>query len=168
MMKEELIGFFSRGLMVAIFLTGLSTSVNAGQEESASYPASPAVVTTATPAQDNKGTGMGQVDQRQTPGPGAGPPGFRGGYSSDPGSVAESPNPPINSPYYRYAVPPDQRYGKRGYGRGRYGYGVGYPGYRGQGGTGYPQHRQYGTPPRYPAAGSPGEQAVPQQQGRGN
>jgi hypothetical protein len=34
----------------------------------------------------------------------------------------------------------------------RQGEGVGYPGYRGQGGTGYPQHRQYGNPPRYPAA----------------
>ena len=32
------------------------------------------------------------------------------------------------------------------------GAGVGYPGYRGQGGTGYPQHRQYGNPPLYPAA----------------
>ncbi|MCP3870780.1 MAG: ankyrin repeat domain-containing protein, partial [Gammaproteobacteria bacterium] len=34
----------------------------------------------------------------------------------------------------------------------QHGEGVGYPGYRGQGGTGYPQHRQYGNPPRYPAA----------------
>jgi hypothetical protein len=36
-----------------------------------------------------------------------------------------------------------------GYGRGRRGYGVGYPGYRGQGGSPYPQHRQYGNPPFY-------------------
>ena len=34
----------------------------------------------------------------------------------------------------------------------QHGAGVGYPGYRGQGGTGYPQHKQYGNPPRYPAA----------------
>ena len=31
------------------------------------------------------------------------------------------------------------------------GAGTGFPGYRGQGGTGYPQHRQYGSPPLYPA-----------------
>lgn len=36
-----------------------------------------------------------------------------------------------------------------GYGRGRRGYGYGYPGYRGQGGTPYRQHRQYGNPPFY-------------------
>ena len=46
----------------------------------------------------------------------------------------------------------------------RYGAGVGYPGYRVQGGAGYPQHRQYGNPPRYPAA----DQAKPLSQAQNN
>ena len=33
--------------------------------------------------------------------------------------------------------------------------GSGYPGYRGQGGSGYPQHRQYADPPRGPLTTTP-------------
>jgi ankyrin repeat protein len=46
----------------------------------------------------------------------------------------------------------------------RHGEGVAYPGYRGQGGTGYPQHRQYGNPPRYPVA----DQATQSSQAQNN
>jgi len=162
-MQKDLIDFFTWVFIFAITLTGLSTQATASQEEAAGYSISAPVVTTGTPAPGGHGPGMGRGYQSQTPSPGQGGPGYRGGYSGDPAAVAESPNAPINSPYHREAVPPSQLYGRPGYGRGGRGYGVGYPGYRGQGGSGYPQHRQYGNPPRYPAAVTPGVQAPPQQ-----
>ena len=62
-------------------------------------------------------------------------------------------NTSTGSIYTRNAVGPDNRYlypGRDGRGMGN-----GYPGYRGQGGSGYPQHRQYANPPLYPATTTP-------------
>lgn len=52
--------------------------------------------------------------------------------------------------YPGFATPyPAPRYGE-GQRRNRRGMGYGYPGYRGQGGSPYPRHRQYGNPPGIP------------------
>ena len=69
----------------------------------------------------------------------AGPGGAGLGYPGWPGAAARSWQ---DRPY---------RGPGRGYrGRAR-GYGYGYPGYRGLGGSPYPQHRQFGQPPGVPA-----------------
>ena len=146
-MQEGIIGFFTWTFITAISFTALSTQATASQQETASYAISPPVVTTGTPVPGGNGPGMGRDYQRQMPGLGRGGTDYHRGYSRDPASVAQTPS-----------LPPGQRYGRPGYGRAGRGYGYGYPGYRGQGGSGYPQHRQYGNPPRYPV--TPGEQAA--------
>jgi hypothetical protein len=115
-----------------------------------------------------KGPGMGRRYQQIAPGPGRGSPIYR----SDPGAARPaavpkgsvspaSPSqlggpgqrrppalgfPPSSSDVPVYGPPP-------GFGRSYRGHrprgGPGYPGLRGPG-TGYPRHRQYANPPRYP------------------
>jgi len=145
-MQRDLMGLFPWAFIATINLLGLSIMANAGEQGSASYPTSPSVVTTGTPTPGENGTGTGM-------GTGRAGPGYGGRYSSD----------PTHLPDHREAVPSSRRFGRPGYGRSGRGYGYGYPGYRGQGGSRYPQHRQYANPPRYPVTTRPGEQAAPRQ-----
>ena len=124
------------------------------------------------PQLGGKGPGMGHDYQKNTPGPGKGKPNYQGGQtdpaepsSTDGSNTDNQVNKPAieaqqvdtqseNFPAQKIdeeqknlnSVPQTSAPAKR-----QRGAGVGFPGYRGQGGSGYPQHRQYGSPPLYPA-----------------
>ena len=160
-MLKGIAGFKSWMIVVIVFLAGGPTQAIAVQGGLGKPVSSPLVVAEGGPVWGGNGPGMGHYYQRQTPAPGRIGPENRGGYFSDPTNHARTPNPEPDSPYQRESVSPGQQSGRPRYGRGGRGYGYGYPGYRGQGGSGYPRHRQYGNPPRYPAAVAPGDRAVP-------
>lgn len=150
-MQTKFFGFIACVMIATIYSTTLSTTANASQDKSSENSTSTQVVATGAPPSADDEPGMRRDFQRRALRHGRGVPVYRDAYSSS----------PVNSPYTRDAVQPGQRFGRPGYGKRGRGYGYGYPGYRGHGGSGYPQHRQYGNPPRYPAVTAPDEQIVP-------
>jgi len=158
MVYRAISALLTLALVAAVPLPALPTDTGTGQQ-----PTTVSNPVTGTLPPGGKGPGMGRAYQKSTPGPGWGSPDHRGGYSGDPAAVTGTSSTPPDTPYNRGPDTSSQQYGRPGYGRGGRGYGYGYPGYRGQGGSGYPQHRQYGNPPRYPAWVTPGEQAAPRQ-----
>lgn len=157
-MRRALPGFLTLVLVAAMPLPALSVDADTAQP-----PTVPSKTMTGAPQPGGKGPGMGRAYQQNTPGPGRGGPDYRGGYSTDVPSGAKEADRPPDPDGNREAVPSGRGSGGPRHGRDGRGQGYGYPGYRGQGGTGYPQHRQYGKPPPYPAATTLGEQAAPQQ-----
>jgi len=129
------------------------------------------------PVPGGKGPGMGRSYQQNTPGPGRGSPGYRAGSgkkapppvdAAAAAAAARGPqgsglarqrqapglgSPPPGADYPVYGPPPGLG---RGHGGQRFRSGPGYPGLRGPG-TGYPRHRQYGSPPLYPSRPSGGQ-----------
>jgi hypothetical protein len=146
------IGFLLALFLVAIGVTGLSTQAKASEQQATDDARVQPAVKPETPASRAKGPGSGYDYQRPAPAPGRGGPGYGRGYWGDPAHTSRNPG----------AVSPEQRFNRPRYGRDGRGYGYGYPGYRGQGGSGYPRHRQYANPPRYPVKPTPAEQAESQ------
>jgi len=131
-----------------------------------------------TPAAGGKGPGMGHDYRQNVGGPGIGRGAAPGNASAIPLITAEpvatpapapipaappaqatgtlpAPAPPPGLGYPGYPTwAPGMGTGDVGPGQGSMrpgrGQGYGYPGYRGQGGSPYPGHRQYANPPRYP------------------
>jgi len=149
-MQKKIFGFIAWAMIATIYSTTLSTKADASQHESSEYSTSTQVVATGTPSPANDEPGMRRDYQRRALQHGRGIPVYRDAYSSS----------PVDSPYTRDAVQPGQRLGRPGHGYNGRGYGYGYPGYRGHGGSGYPRHRQYGNPPPYPSVTAPDEQLV--------
>ena len=134
-------GIFSttiRAVITAIIITMLPAEGIAGEETSAAGQIQAPPVTTDRPVAADDEPVVRQDNPGRTADLNRGGMEDRKDYYSD----------PAFSIYTRNAVGPDNRYlypGRDGRGMGN-----GYPGYRGQGGSGYPQHRQYANPPRYP------------------
>lgn len=101
------------------------------------------------PQEGGKGPGMGRDYQKNTPGPGQGEPDYRGGKTNTDSIEQVAPE---TTPKANKTDAGQGNSGAEGKGKGKGpdagGQGVGYPGYRGQGGEGSPHHRQYGSPPR--------------------
>ncbi|MBB1381809.1 hypothetical protein H5071_07490, partial [Shewanella sp. SR41-2] len=101
--------------------------------------ANPAV-TPPTPKQSAKKPAMGHDYQKNMPKLGKGDPNYRGGKE-----VVSDAQPIINNPESQSkesSIIDNQR---------KSGADVGFPGYRGEGDSAYPQHQQYQNPPRFPA-----------------
>lgn len=155
-MHRALPSFLTLALVAAMVLPASSADTDAAQPSIA-----PSETVTGVPQPGGKGPGMGRAYRQSTPGPGRGGPDYRGGYSTDGSPLAEEANRSPDPDGNRETVPSAQGAGGPRRARDGRGQGYGYPGYRGQGGAGYPQHRQYGSPPPYPAAKTPGQQAAP-------
>ena len=139
-MQKDIFGTTTRAVITAITITMLPAEVITGEETSATGPIPAPLVTTDRPvAADDE-----PVIRQDNPGRTADL--NRGGMEDHKDYYSD----PAFSIYTRNAVGPDNRYLYPG--RDGRGMGSGYPGYRGQGGSGYPQHRQYGQPPLYPVA----------------
>jgi len=151
-------------LLPGLLVLGISTAVASGDADSPAaagqQPPVTAVQAPGYPLPSGKGPGSGHSYRQGTPGPGQGAPNYQGGRSGQTAKQDESGS-SQNAPQYParrgvglgYPYNGMNRDGYRsrgyGYGRGRRGYGYGYPGYRGQGGSPYPGHRQYGNPSIY-------------------
>jgi len=142
----------SKYFLAMLVVTTLAWSVTLAEQQS------------TQPAAGGKGPGMGYDYRRNMGGPGMGrgaqpgeappmpapdqslqtPPQAMPGYRGYPGWA---PGPGTAAPYVR-PMPGYMRPGRQGYG---------YPGYRGQGGSPYPGHRQYGNPPAIPPGTTNGQ-----------
>lgn len=172
-MKKRLSVLFP-GLIILGISTPAASGDAADQATTGPQPGTTAGQVSGYPPAGGKGPGSGHS------GPGKGSPNDQGGRGNPPSPGTAQAGPPVASvsdeptttdaaissqgdPQYpgRHGLglgyPYDgmnrdaYRSRGRGYGRGRRGHGYGYPGYRGQGGSPYPQHRQYGNPLFYPA-----------------
>ena len=153
-------------LFTALFITATIPITGSEKTENA-----PMLNPMQYPQIEGKGPGMGHDYQKNTPGPGKGKPNYQGDQTEHTeiesstttkriieGNQLNKPatdtqQEDINvknkndkkpntdqghlNPNSQTSVPVKRQRGS----------GVGFPGYRGQGGTGYPQHRQYGSPP---------------------
>ena len=163
-------------LVSALLGTGLAFAGDAEQvsgqmAEQAVTDGIPKGTASGYPPAGGKGPGSGHSYRQGTAGPGQGSPNYQGGRDTASPALDDSttgdeaknsvPVAPQSAGLYSNGNAPDSGYypGRghpyygRGYGYGRYqrGYGYGYPGYRGLGGGRYKHHRQFGSPPLYPA-----------------
>ncbi len=123
------------------------------------------------PKLEGKGPGMGHDYQKNTPRTEKGKPNFQGGQtnSAEPSSTDFNKtdnqlSKPVNKEQQIVVEEKDKTTNSQdknqktlntgsqtsSLSNRKRGSGTGFPGYRGQGGTGYPQHRQFGSPPTYP------------------